>query len=288
MATGKKKFDISEMITDKILAQLEKGVVPWQKPWIVKGVPQMNLATKKPYRGVNIMLTSMAGFGSPYWVSYKQAQRLGGNVKKEESKNYAFVIFWNWIKKEDENGKETKIPYMRYYRIYNVEQCEGFEDKIPKPKEIENVVEPSKEADKIVENYFDQNCKLSFGGDSAYYSPTRDAVGMPLQEQFTSTAGYYGTIFHEMAHSTGHKSRLNRKEITEPTNFGSHAYSKEELVAEIGSAMLTNKTGMDIEFDNSVAYIKAWAKALNDDKRLIIHAGQRAQKAVDYILEGEK
>lgn len=278
------KMNVYEIVTDRILTALENGVVPWEKPWDDEIGAPMNLVSKKPMRGINIWLLSMAAaaarYSSPYWVSFKQAKDLGGSVKKNEKSTV--IIFWKPVKKEE---SKTGNPYriLRYYRVFNVEQCEGFEHKIP-VKEERPDFDPIAEAEGILQGYREAP-KTLFGGSRAAYAPKTDSVYMPEKESFKSPADYYSTHFHEYLHSTGHKLRLNRKGIENFDGFGSHQYSEEELVAEFGAAFLCGVAGIsDRTVDNSAAYIAGWKSKISSDPHLVINAARLAQKAADHIL----
>ena len=316
---------ITERVIDQLLDAIEakkagKNVLaPWHKPWFQNGKPQ-NFVTKKPYQGVNIFVLSMQGYSSPYFLSYKQATELhrdfdhfgtgkekrygfdkDGNgiypLKKHEDgtkEKVTPVVYWGKRKvyKDkngkslglDENGKKKwkYIWLLRYYSVFNVEQCTGFEEKIP--VQDCRTFTPIESGDKIIED-MPNRPTMTHNEARAFYSPSLDSVNLPKHELFDTDAKYYSTAFHELAHSTGHKSRLNRKTITEAINFGSHDYSTEELIAEFSSIFLCNEIGVQSTFDNSLSYLKSWLKKLKDDTKLLIYAAGRAQKAVDYILD---
>jgi antirestriction protein ArdC len=275
-------------ITDKIMEELERGCVPWHKPWKSPDgvrVP-MNYASKKPYRGVNTFLLAVsrfkAGYDSNYWLTFKQIQALGGNVHGQRSE---MVVFWKLLEKPAENPTgETDtdyIPILRYYRVFNLDQVTG----IKKPT-LENLplFQPIKEAEEIATKY-GQQLRVNHGGSRAYYQPSTDSIQMPEKQTFDNPEAYYSTLFHEFTHSTGHKSRLNRPGIVETHYFGDEIYSKEELVAEMGAAMLCGIIGIENKtIKNSASYIQSWLGKLKDDKRLVVHAAAAAQKAADFIL----
>ncbi len=274
---------IYDMITEKIIKQLEEGKVPWHKPWNVEhGMPK-NLVSKKNYRGINVWLLASVGHESPYWLSYKQCKNLGGKIKESELKKYMPVIFWNWIEKEQSDGTKKKIPFLRYYRVYNSSQCEGI--KVPPFKKVEDKkFNPLTKCEEIVNN-MPNIPQIDHGKSGAMYSPSIDVVGMPDKERFDTPENYYCSLFHELTHATGHKSRLNRAGITEVNGFGTVEYSKEELVAEMGASFLCGTANIEnVVLDNSSAYIKGWLKKLKDDTKLLVQAGAQAQKASDYIL----
>lgn len=284
------KLDVYQIITDRMISILESGTCPWQKPWKTSAndVLPSNFVSKKPYRGINAFLLLCVPYSCPYWVSFKQASELGGNVKKGE-KGFP-VVFWNWFPKRIDgkpvmkaNGKPDMVPFLRYYTVFNLEQCEGIEYVKPAPVEGTKF-EPLVEAARIIEG-MPNPPTLTHGGNRAYYAPSLDKVNMPEKESFVGAVEYYSTLFHEMAHSTGHKSRLARKGIEEIAAFGSETYSKEELVAEMGAAFLCGHAGIFHQTQaNSAAYLASWIKALKADSKLIVTAAAQAQKAADYIL----
>src|SRR6266498_2216267 len=275
-------------ITDKIMEELERGCVPWHQPWKSPDgvrVPT-SFVSKKAYRGVNTFLLAVsrfkAGYSSNYWLTFKQIQALGGNVKGEHSE---MVVFWKLLEKPAENPSaehETDyIPMLRYYRVFNLDQVTG----IKKPS-LEGLpaFQPIEEAEAIAAKYQKQ-IEVSHGGNRAYYRPSTDSIRMPEKETFDSSEAYYSTLFHEFTHSTGHESRLNRPGIVETHFFGDEIYSKEELVAEMGAAMLCGIVGIEnTTIRNSASYIESWLGKLRDDKKLVVHAAAAAQKAADFIL----
>lgn len=293
---AKKKADIYAMITDQILTFMERdGLAPWQKavkPVVGvdgKRIRPMNLVSKKEYRGINVWLTAAQPYASPYWLSYKQAQELGGNVKGEKATQ---IVYWNFKKYEevqkDGSTKEKTIPFLRYFSVFNTEQCNLPEGKVPvfvTPTAEE--FKPIEKAQAIVDKFFNQKNApgLRHAGTQAYYSPTEDRITVYNRDYATSEERYYSTMFHEMGHSTGHASRLGRKGIDEFDFFGSHQYSEEELVAEFTASFLCGVAGVERVVENNAAYIKYWMSKLSDpsNKRLVIMAAQRAQKAADFI-----
>ena len=283
---------IYDMITERVVNKLNEAIkkaeqgeqvlAPWNRPWKNTGLPQ-NLVSKKPYRGINAFLLSMMGFSSPYYVTFNQSKKLGGQVKKGEKS--IPVIFWKWILVEkDEQGKKLdepkKIPLLKYYNVFNIEQCENLEDKIPQVEKIE--FNPIQDAEQIILEMPKQPRIEHKSGRACYY-PSKDEINMPEKGVFNGEHEYYATLFHELIHATGHTTRLNRTEVMDNTQFGSHAYSTEELVAEMGAMFLCNDTGINTTFENSLAYLKSWLGKLKDDTKMLIVAGGKAQKAVDYI-----
>jgi antirestriction protein ArdC len=275
---------VYEVVTDRILSALDEGVVPWRRPWKCGGAPR-NLVTGKPYRGLNVFLTTMQGHYSPYWLTFKQVQERGGQVRKGEKGTP--VIFWSCTERavSDEKGEvELKdIPFMRYYTVFNLQQVDGLQ----LTAEEARAFVPVASCEEII-SAMPQAPAIEHGFDGACYVPSLDVVRMPPRSAFKSETGYYASLFHELTHSTGHASRLSRKAITEKNGYGSDEYSKEELVAELGAAFLCGHAGIDQEIiENSAAYITGWRERLSADKRLIISAAALAQKASDFILGRE-
>ena len=269
---------IYEKITTKLIEQMEQGVAPWSKPWTSKGgVMPSNLVSKKPYRGINAMITMFSAFESPYWLTFKQAKTLGGNIKKG-SKGTS-VFFYSRVVKNKGKADEDTFFMAKGYTIFNVEQTEGLEKYIPKVVDTEGLdFSPIEEAQKLILNY---DVSIKHSNEGAYYSPTQDFVNMPHKESFVGEEEYYSTLFHELTHSTGHKSRLDR---LEPTSFGSHKYAQEELVAEFGACFMSAMCGIAHKVtDNSVAYLQHWAKVCKANPKMLIQASSKAQKAVDLI-----
>lgn len=277
----KTNIDVYQMVTDRIIERLESGVIPWKQPWTEAGLPQ-NLVTGKAYTGINLLLLASMGFPRNYFLTFKQIKDLKGSVKKGEKS--IPVIFWKWTEKEDRQTKELKkVSLIRYYTVFNVDQCNDLpEERIPVIEndgkmdvaELEFIIEGMPKRPPIVHKE-----------NQAYYHPVKDFINMPKLNNFKDTESYWGTLFHELIHSTGHSTRLNRKEITERTTFGTEPYSMEELVAEIGACYLKSYCGIGSkDFENNVAYIQHWLNKLREDKRMIIFSSAKAQKAVDYIL----
>lgn len=278
---------VYDVINSRIMELLEQGTVPWRKPWNVESNMPKNLISRKDYRGVNVFLLSCMPYSSPYWLTFKQVQDRGGYVRKGEKSTP--VVFWKWIDKKDTDtqdneitGTKGKVPMLRYYSVFNLDQVEGI--KAPEPKEVIKEFNPIQKADEIIAD-MPLRPDIRHGGNRAYYSPSNDYIQLPHQHTFQSPEEYYSTAFHELAHATGHTSRVGRKSILEPSYFGSHEYSKEELVAEMGAAFLCGHTGIENKtIGNSAAYIQGWLRKLKDDKTLLIHAAAQAQKAADFIL----
>jgi antirestriction protein ArdC len=271
---------VYSIVTEQILKQLESGVAPWQKPWTTE--PPKNLVSKKCYRGINVFLLASNGYGSPYWLTYKQATERGGHVRKGQ--HGMRVVFWKIGTRESEDADgetvERKSILLRYYTLFNVEQCEG----VDSPEGV-RTANPIEECERIVSGMpngptFEQDYR-------AWYRPSTDTVGMPARTAFNSPEAYYSTLFHELVHSTGHVSRVGRDGIEQLNTFGSESYSKEELIAEMGAAMLCGAAGIKRKtLSNSAAYLKSWIDVLKADSHIVVSAASQAQKAADYIRGG--
>ena len=271
-------MDIYAEITNRIIDQMEQGTIPWQKPWVASG-SCVSYATGKPYSLLNQMLLGRPG----EYATFKQVQAAGGYVKKGQKAS--MVVFWKWLEQEDEEtGEKKEIPFLRYYNVFHIDQCEGL-----KPRYVEALPQTAnadQKAESIICDYLrTSGVKLNHeAGDRAFYRPSTDSITLPLLAQFKETAEYYSTAFHELIHSTGHAKRLNR--IAGTAYFGSEAYSKEELVAEIGASALVNASGLETakSFRNNAAYVQNWLQVLKSDKRFIVSASGKAEKAVALIL----
>jgi antirestriction protein ArdC len=290
---------IYEEITQRIIDRLKEGKIPWQQPWTSTGynggiTAPINIVSKKRYKGINAIMLGTAGFASPYWMTYKQAAELGGNVKKGSASQ--MVVFFKRFDKTDKEGnpvinakgEQESVWMIRYSRVFNLEQTEGIES----PDKVEVVegdaaeeaeTDGIKKAKQVVKDA--DLCPIKNGGDRAAYSPALDMIKMPAIKSFKTPASYYHTLFHEMTHATGNQSRLARFE-TGKDGFGSEGYSKEELVAELGASFLSNHCGIlcDVQFTQAAGYIQHWISALKNDHKLIVQAASAAQKATDLIL----
>ena len=275
---------VYEIITNLILEKLDQGFIPWRRPWSSpEGMPR-NLITGKEYQGINAFILACQHYGSPYWLTFKQCKDLRGSVKK--GSRGTPVVYWNWIEVKEEDDLDKRVPFLRYYTVFNITQCEDIPiGRMPAtPETADNHIDRIAECEAIVENWNDKP-EIRHGEQRAYYSPATDLVNMPQLDTFISSEEYYSTLFHELTHSTGLESRLNRQGITEIAPFGAPLYSKEELIAEMGAAFLCGFTGIEhATIDSSAAYIQGWLKKLRNDKKLIIIAAAQAQKAAKYIL----
>lgn len=275
------KSDVFTIVNNRIIQQLDKGVVPWRQPWIGAGAPR-NLITGRPYRGLNVLLLASLDYPINLFLTLKQVNELGGKIKKGE--HACPVVFWSQKDGEsDEKGEKEVKRILRYYSVFNMEQCLDLpEDRIPVFESIHN--DPIKECELVIEG-MPMPPKIQNKGSEAFYNPITDSITMPKAKSFIDSEAYYTTLFHELIHSTGHLARLSREGITNPEKFGSEMYSEEELVAQIGACFLASHTGCSMKhFENDVAYIAGWLKKLKDDKRFLLFAASKAQRAVDYIL----
>jgi antirestriction protein ArdC len=273
---------VYEIVTEKIIKQLESGVAPWRKPWTCR--TPANLLTQKEYRGLNVFTLDSQGFPSRFWLTYNQATKLGGRIRKCEKSSP--VIFWNIGDEQEttaqDDAKETSRPFLlRYYSVFNLSQAEGIDIPASLLQET-RTNDPIETCEQLVTNM--PNPPAFEQSDKAWYSPANDVVGMPARGLFHSSEEYYATEFHELAHSTGHAKRLHRENFDNPVSFGSESYSKEELVAEMTAAMLCGIAGIEQRIvENSAAYLKTWIARLKSDSRLLVSAASQAQKAADFI-----
>jgi antirestriction protein ArdC len=271
---------VYSIVTEQILKQLESGVAPWHRPWTTE-IPK-NLSSGRAYRGLNVFLLASNGYGSRYWLTYKQAIERGGHVRKGQ--HGTKIVFWKIGTREtqepDGDTIERKSVLLRYYTVFNVEQCEGIAAPMSSPP-----VNPIEECERIVRQMPNPP---AFAQDArAWYRPSSDTVGMPPRNAFNSAEEYYSTLFHELTHSTGHTRRVGRDGIEKLNTFASESYSKEELIAEMGAAMLCGVAGIERKtLSNSAAYLKSWIDVLKSDARMVVSAASQAQKAADYIQGG--
>ena len=276
-------FDLYQTITDRIITELEKGTVPWQRPWSCSD-GAISHVTGKPYSVLNQLMLPQTG----EYVTFKQALAEGHPVRKGEKSH--MVFFFKMVENQDrDSGEITTVPFLRYYPVFHISQCEGMKPRFALSVQQGSQLQPDAKAEQIISDYIRRsNVKLVVTQSSqAYYQPSEDKIVVPELSQYACVSEYYSTTAHECVHSTGHPSRLNR--ITNMASFGSETYSKEELVAELGAAYIVHAAGLETEgsFRNSAAYIQNWLKVLKSDKRFIVSAAGKAEKAVKMIL-GEK
>lgn len=294
--------DITASLTDTIVSALEAGTVPWRKPWTGVGIGgHLSVSTGKTYRGINQLTLSLRaaseGYFSPYWLTYRQAQELGGNVRKGSKGTH--VVYWKLLhvtaKDPDtgESGPRT-VPMLRYFTVFNVSQVEGLDDAtmrrfgavVDAPRELPPDDAADHAAMAIRSYTVRAGIKLEHGGGSAYYIPKLDTIRMPERGHFDTAAHYSAVLAHETVHATGAASRLARQGVTGYSAFGSETYSREELVAEIGAAMIAYAYRFDSPdvVENRNAYLAGWAKYLRSDPRALIVAASRAQDAANLIM----
>lgn len=284
-------MDVYAIVTEKIIDMLENGVVPWRRPWTSMGLPR-NLVSKKPYKGVNYFLLSASKYVSPFWLTYRQARELGGHVRKGEEST--IVIFWKVedlkrstadvdVKRNDEKNRRRFL--LRFYRVFNLEQCElpqAVLDKLPKIDTHPH--DPIAAAEQIIAG-MPNPPEIQYAGSKAFYCSVTDRITLPPRELFSTAEEFYATLNHEASHAAGHPKRLNRTSITEAAPFGSPIYAAEELVAEMSAAYLCAEAGISpAVLENQAAYVGGWLKKLHDDRKLVVHAAAQAQKAADYVL----
>ena len=306
---------IFKQVNDIVLEGLKRDGMKWFMPWKPgEEFQPMNHSTKTYYKGFNIFMLNAVMTYERYefnqWLTYKQCKANGGQVKKGEKSTQ--VYFWkigyfdqktekylsdkeikkaNLSEKIEVNGRTQnrykKTFSVRYYNVFNVAQCDGIEPIGFDQSEITKVNEPIKDADDLAKSYVDRDGKLRLEHiqDGAFYNVAKDIVNMPKLESFVDSDSYYKVLFHELAHSTGHKDRMDRKSLTEVSYWGDNTYAKEELVAEISAMYISGMLGLDPKDsdENSIAYIKGWCKHLSDKPKECLYAMQQATKVVSYI-----
>jgi len=283
---------VYEIVTERIIALLKKGVVPWRKPWNVENGPRTprNLISGKPYRGINVFLLACTEFRSPYFLTFRQAKARGGSVRKGE---HGFpVTFWKILDKVDDERKVVDhIPLLRYYTVFNVDQCDG----VNYPRDTAPATfNPVEAAESVVKAIPSPRPSIRHDGETgrgpagetfeAFYRHATDTVHLPAPELFERPEFYYSTLFHEVIHATGHKDRLDRLDLaTYSRRDGTRP--REELTAEMGAAFLCAHVGIEqATIENSAAYIASWLTALQNDPRLVVQAAGQAQRAADWVL----
>lgn len=293
--TGYEKRDIYQEITNQVISEMEKGNIIWKQGWNIYGRPK-NIIAENKYRGWNSLylnfITSHKGFTAPYFLTYKQAHEKGGSIKKG-AKGFP-VVYWLQYQKQKNQGIESqaaeqdtsggrvyRVP--KYYTVFNIDQTEGLDITVPALTPLLKESSRIEMCENVVRNI--PSCpEIEHKGNMAYYMPQLDTVVMPPFGLFHTETAYYATLFHELAHSTGHVSRLNRPELMSGSTFGKEDYSKEELVAEFTASFVCGSCGITQELENSAAYLKGWLSRLRDDKTLLFRAASQAQVAADYIL----
>lgn len=281
--------DLYQSITDKIIAELERGTAPWVRPWSVEADPfPRNALSQRSYRGINNLLLGIEhvarGYTTNQWLTFRQALQLGGNVRRGERS--APVIYYEAkvIEKPDEanlaDGDEREkrfVPLLKVFHVFNLDQIENLpETHQPAPSDFTWEAGPT--AEHLIEA---SEANIRHQGFQAFYSPPNDVIYLPPPSAFADATSYYGTALHELAHWTGHTSRLGRKL---GNRFGESAYAVEELIAEMGAAFLAAHCRLDGQLQHA-SYIKSWLDVLHRDKRAVLIAAAQAQKAADYLLE---
>lgn len=271
-------MNLYQSITDKIIAELEKGNAPWIKPWRADLSADKNLASDKPYRGINRILLGMSamahGYQSNIWATYKQWQEQGAQVQKGETGTQ--IVFFKPIsgKENEETGeREAGFCVLRGYTVFNATQTNLPASVFNPPESDFNPITACKQ---FIAN---TGATITHGGNAAFYMPSHDAIKLPNKSAFHSPANYYATAFHELTHWTGHKSRCDREL---GSKFGNPLYAFEELVAEMGAAYLCADHQLQGELCHA-GYIQSWIKALRDSDKAIFKAASLAQKAADYL-----
>lgn len=283
---------VYDIVTDRILALLDQGTIPWQRPWRTAEITRPVNIRGTAYRGINRVILSAMGYDSPVWLTFKQSTEHGGHVRKGE--HGTPVVFWRFTDETttDDDGDEKTVTraMARFTTAFNIGQTENvtipdrLADAISDHRRNLRNAQPIEAAERIVASYQDRPA-VNHGGDRAYYQPSTDTVVVPAADHFLTDAHYYHTLFHELGHSTGHPSRLARKGITDPVMFGSHTYSQEELVAELTASFLCAEAAIDQPtVENAAAYIASWLRVLANDRRMVVYAAAQAQKAADHIL----
>lgn len=279
-------------VTDRIMEQLRQGVIPWRQPWTFA----VNYVSRKPYRGINRLLLPKSG----EYLTFNQLKERGGSIRKGATAH--MVVFFKKMEPETVETMDSATgeivtltdaisldrAVLRYYKVFHIDDVEGIESKMPPCAEPGPAGEKSAAtAAGIVDNYPSAPTIEENKGDRAAYYPMRDVVSMPPVDMFASMAGYYETLFHELVHSTGHPLRLKRKMMPAAAKGGAE-YSREELVAEMGGAMLMHDCGMlDQTVENNAAYIQSWLNALNNNHAMVVWAAGQAEKAVRHIYGAE-
>ena len=283
------KFDLKQHVTDIIIQEIEKGTPPWQCPW-TGSVKQFALPVRHngiPYRGINVLVlwtqAHLEGYASEHWMTYRQAQELGGQVRKGE-KSTPSAFYGTFERKDDETAHDdevrARIPFLKTNRVFNVEQIDG----LPQNYYVEPVppVNLGTEPDQRLEDFFDATgiSRRTSPLPRAYYDMRLDEIHMPPIETFHEAARYYAILSHECGHASGHSSRLDR--LTTTMDRKERAY--EELVAELTAAMLGVHLKIPAHFDQNAAYIEGWVAAMREDNGVIFKAAADAQRAFDFLV----
>lgn len=285
------KRDIYEQITTRVIELLAQGVAPWRRPWKVSGTLPKNLKSGKTYRGINLVVLAISGFASPYWVTFNQAKDLGGQVRAGAKGTQ--VVFWKFLHAlkggdagtvwsgASEVPRAERIPLLRCYTVFNLDQTEGLASSESAGAVM--AFNPIESAERLIRD-LPNPPEIRRGGQQAYYDANNDLVVVPPETAFQQPEMFYHTLMHEIAHASGHQSRLARPAIVEGGVFGSCDYSKEELVAELSAAFISATIGLEVELEQSASYLKGWMTKLSNDHRLLLQAASQAQRAAEYVL----
>lgn len=279
------RLNLYQSVTDRIIRSLESQVVPWRRPWDIEYALPINAQSEKPYRGINVFLLSLANYRDHRWMTFRQVRDRGGRVRLGEKAT--MVVFWKrWSPHEAETEEDQSrkgIPILRHFHVFNAEQCEALD--LPElPRRSQHRHERLDRAEEAIRSMPDPP-QIHRQGTSAWYRPATDLVQVPPLESFRSRDTFYATLFHELAHATGHEKRLARPAVTSGIEFGSRDYSREELVAELTAAFCCASIGIDDSVINDAAsYLQGWLSVLRADSRAIVSAAAQAQRAADYIL----
>lgn len=279
-SAGTAKADAYQIITDRIIAKMEGGSIPWQKPWHSYGSPR-NYATGHVYTGINALLLHFLSDGLPFFLTYKQAKKLGGYIKAG-AKGFP-VIYYAVVEKQKENGETEERPFVNYSTLFNVSDLAGVDVVLPEGVAAQH--EPLAAAEALVTSWAGRP-RITHMDQRAYYVPSTDYVNMPALSSFVSAELYYKVLFHELTHATGHTCRLDRADLMDMENKGAAGYAREELTAEIGAAFLCGAAGISpaATDDNAAAYLQFWLGKLKGDKTLLVKAASHAKKAANLIL----
>lgn len=282
--------DWAKRVADEMARYIEQNeTLPWLRPWNVNGIFPMNLQTKHEYRGINALLLGMymsaRGYETPYFVTMNGMKAMGGSFKDWDGDAHSKglpIVFWKMIRVEDKDtGLEKTVPLLRGWTVWNVQHIEGMElPPIPEPAftDVPSAISG------MESEYPNPPTIRHETSTQAFYSPLMDTVTLPMQSQFTSIEGYAEAKAHELVHSTGHSSRLAR--------FGDdskphESYAREELVAEIGAAILMQRIGLNPDLPRMADYVRGWASRIKDDPKMLISAANKADKAVNLVLGAE-
>ncbi|WP_276499472.1 ArdC family protein [Pontibacter litorisediminis] len=297
MNAYQKFSQLAQQVTDEVIAELQKGKVLWQQPWGSYGLPK-NYSSNRPYGGFNAFylhhITEKNSFTAPYFLTFRQAQEQGGSIRRGEKGTR--IVYWKvYESQESKNAEEQPaensnrsdsrfVPFL--WTVFNIDQVDGVDFQLPAVpnRSGQQVIEACQQ---VVDSFPSPAPQIRLGGSEAWYAPALDRVQVPEPKQFSSAATYHATLFHELIHATGHPTRLNRfSDEEKASRFGDEAYSKEELVAEMGASFLCAFTGIREQvFPNSVAYLQGWMRRLRNDRTVLLYAAARAFKAASYILE---